>query len=116
MEYVLPGEPDTSEHLDRPLTRTHGHVAGVALRRRRRDRRLLVVLGHAPRRPVRERAGELRVDIWIGEGMRHGLVDADGPAELFACLRVLDAELEGAAGDSGRLQRKRGGLFVLRGR
>ena len=47
------------------------------------DGRLLVVLGDAPGGPVGERAGELGLDVRVGERVRDGLVGADLLPELL---------------------------------
>src|SRR6267143_5505513 len=65
---------------------------------------LPVILGDAPRRPVRKRARELRLHIRVGELVRDRLVRADRPAELLAAFRVLDTERESLTGDADRLE------------
>src|SRR5256885_12263603 len=90
VEHVLPGEADPAVDLDRALARRNGDVARVRLRGGDRDRCLLVAFGHAPGGPVRERPGELGLDVGVGERVRDGLVDADRAAELLARLRMLD--------------------------
>src|SRR5437764_12508001 len=94
VEDVLPGEADPAVDLDRALAGGDGRVGRVALRRRDGDRRLVGFLGDAPRRPVGERTGELRLNERVRERMRDGLVDADRPPELLARLGVLDGEVE----------------------
>src|SRR5207302_6854386 len=59
VQRVLPGEADPAVRLDRVLADGDRDVASVRLGRRGRDRGLVVLLGHAPGGPVRERAGEL---------------------------------------------------------
>ena len=65
VQRVLPGEADAAEHLDRPLARGDRRLRRERLRRRGRDRGLLVVLGDAPRGPVCERACELDVRVRV---------------------------------------------------
>ena len=113
MQRVLPGESDAAEHLDRPLAGGDCRVAGVALGGGDGDRCFFVVLGHAPRCPVRERARELTFDVGVRERMRHRLVHADCAPELLARLRVLDRELQCALRDAGRLERERRKTFVF---
>src|SRR6266540_4350643 len=96
VQHVLPGEADAAVHLDRAFARVDRGVAAVGLCSRARDVDLLVSLGDAPGSPVRERAGELHLDVRIRKLVRDRLVGADGLAELLARLRVLDRELEEA--------------------
>ena len=98
MQRMLPGEAGPAVHLDRALARGDRRLGGERLRRGRRDRRLLVVLRDAPRRPVRERARELDVCVRVRELVRDGLVDADRLAELLARRRVLDRRARARAG------------------
>src|ERR687898_1464451 len=103
---VLPGEADAAVHLDRALAGGDCGFGAERLRRRDRNRRPLILLFHTPRRPVGERAGELGLDVGIGERVRDGLVGADLLAELLAGRDVLDAELERLLRDTDRLERK----------
>ena len=103
VERVLPREARAAVHLDRPLARRDRGLGRERLRRCGRSGRLRVALGHAPGGPVGERAGELDVGVRVGERVRDGLVDADRLAELLACARVLDAELECALRHADRL-------------
>src|SRR2546430_11016642 len=108
MQRVLPGEAHAAMHLDRALACRDRGLRRVRLGGSRRELALRFPLRDAPRRPVRERARELRLDIGVRELVRDGLVSADGPAELLAGLRVLDAERERAAREADRLERERG--------
>ncbi len=107
VENVLPGEADAAVHLDRGLADLDGRLAGERLRRRSCDRRLLVLLGDAPRRPERERARELEARVGVRERMGHRLVDADPLPELLAAGGVLDRVLERAPRDAAGLDRER---------
>src|SRR5438876_5294677 len=107
MERMVPGEAHTAMHLDRALACGHGGLRGIRLRRARGDLSLPVILGDAPRRPVRERAGELRLHIGVSELVRDRLVRADRPAELLAAFRVLDTERESLAGNADSLEGER---------
>src|SRR5207253_7007039 len=111
---VLPGEADSAQDLDRALARRDGRVAGVALGRGYRDRRLLVSLRDAPRSPVGKRARQLGLDVRVRELVRDSLVDADRTSELLARLRMLDAEIERLLPDADRLERQRRQLFLAR--
>src|SRR6266702_1977150 len=112
VQHVLPGEADSAQDLDRALAGCDGRVAGVALRRRYRNRRLLVALGDAPRRPVGERARQLGLDVRVREPVRDRLVDTDRTSELLARLRMLDAEIECLLRDADGLERERSQLFL----
>src|SRR6266850_4679847 len=107
MERMVPGEAHAAMHLDRALACRDRCLRGIRLRRARGELGLPVILGDAPRRPVRERARELRLHIRVRELVRDRLVRADRPPELLAALRVLDTEGQRSAGDADRLQRKR---------
>src|SRR5207302_5114586 len=108
MERMVPGEAHAAMHLDRALACRDRGLRGIRLRSACGELGLAVILGDAPRRPVRERARELRLDIGVGELVRDRLVRADRPTELLATLRVLDTELERMAGDADRLEGERG--------
>src|SRR4030088_54950 len=107
MERMVPGEAHTTMHLDRALARRDRGLRGVRLRRARGELGLPVILGNAPRRPVRERARELRLHIRVSERVRDRLVRADRPPELLAALRVLDTEGQRLAGYADRLEGER---------
>src|SRR5262249_8228552 len=103
VQRVLPGEADAAVHLDRALARSDRGLGRERLGRGGGDRRALVLLGAAPRRPVDERTCELDVGVRLRERMGDGLVRADRLAELRAGLRVLDTEVECALRDAQRL-------------
>src|SRR5205823_13952099 len=65
MEWVFPGEAGAAVHLDRALAGRDRGLGCECLRSRRCRRRLLVVFGDAPRRPVGERACELDVGVGV---------------------------------------------------
>src|SRR5256714_14340483 len=104
MERMVPSEAHAAMRLDRALACRDRGLRGIRLRGARGELGLPVILGDAPRRPVRERARELRLHIGVGELVRDRLVRADGPAELLAAFRVLDTERERLAGDADRLE------------
>src|SRR5206468_6770764 len=104
MERMVPGEAHAAVHLDRALACRDRGLRRVRLRRARSELGLSVILGDAPRGPVRERARELRLDVGVRELVRDRLVRAYRPAELLAVLRVLDTERERLAGDTNRLE------------
>src|SRR6266545_162488 len=116
VQHVLPREADAAEHLDRALDRGDPRVAAERLRGGDGERCVLVRLRDRPRRPVRERARQLRLDVCVREPVRHRLIRADRLAELLARLRVLDPELERLRRDADRLERERGELLLLRRR
>ncbi len=90
--------------LDRALACADCGVRRLRLRRGRRDRRLGLVVGYAPGRPPRERAGELDLGERARQRVRHRLVGADPPPELLAVGDIGDAQLERAGGDADRLE------------
>src|ERR1700716_1432638 len=108
MERVVPGEAHAAMDLDRPLACRNRGLRRTRPRRVRGVLGIAVILGDAPRRPVRERARELRLDIGVRELVRHGLVRADPPAELLTAFRVLHTEGEGLAPPADRPARERG--------
>src|SRR5207302_607583 len=107
MERMVPGEAHAAMHLDRALACGDRGLRGIRFRRARGELGLPVILGDAPRGPVRERARELRLHIRVGELVRDRLVRADRPAELLAAFRVLDPELERPARDADGLEGER---------
>ena len=107
MQRMVPGEAHAAMHLDRALARRDRGLRCIRLRSARGELGLPVILGDAPRRPVRERARELRLHIGVSELVRDRLVRADRPAELLAAFRVLDTERERLAGDADRLEGER---------
>src|SRR2546427_6318198 len=104
MEWMVPGEAHAAMHLDRTFARRDRGLRRVRLRRDRGELGLPVILGDAPRRPVRERARELRLDVGVRELVRDRLVGADRATKLLATLRVLDPELERLARDADGLE------------
>ena len=108
VQRVLPREADAAVHLDRALARGDRGLGGERLRGGRSERGAFVLLRDAPRGPVDERARELDVGVRLRERMGDGLVRADRLAELLACLRVLDAEVERPLRDAERLGGHRG--------
>src|SRR5207249_3399061 len=107
MERMVTGEAHAAMHLDRALACRGRGLRGIRLRRARSELGLPVILGDAPRRPVRERTRELRLHIGVSELVRDRLVRADRPAELPAAFRVLDTGRERLAGDADRLEGER---------
>src|SRR5262249_42238382 len=67
VQRVLPGEADSAVHLDRALASDHCRLGRERLRRGGGERRALVLLGHAPGRPVDEGAGQLDVGVRLRE-------------------------------------------------
>src|SRR6187455_2425674 len=84
VERVLPAEADPAVDLDRALAGEHRLLGRERLRGGGGERGLLGVGVDAPGGPVDERAGELGLDVGVGERMRDRLVDADRAAELLA--------------------------------
>src|SRR5437870_4731503 len=107
VQRVLPGESDAAVGLDCVLADRDCDVARVRLGGGRRNPGFVVLLCHAPRSPVRERAGELGVGVAVGELVRDRLVDPDRLAELLARLGVLDGQLERPLRDADGLERER---------
>src|SRR5437762_3391844 len=108
MQRMVPGEAHAARHLDRALACRDRGLRGIRLRRNRGKLGLTVILGDAPRGPVRERARELGLDVGVRELVRDRLVRAYRPAELLAALRVLYPKGERMAGDAGGLEGERG--------
>src|SRR5439155_1472049 len=107
MQRMVPGEAHAAVHLDRALACHDRGLRRVRLRRDRGKLGLTVILGDAPRGPVRERARELGLHVGVRELVRDRLVRADRPAELLAAFGVLDTEGERLAGDADRLEGER---------
>src|SRR5438034_4727354 len=107
MQRMVPGEAHAAVHLDRALACRDRGLRRVRLRRDGGKLGLTVILGDAPRGPVRERARELGLDVGVRELVRDRLVRAYRPAELLAAFRVLDTERERLAGDADRLEGER---------
>src|SRR5438445_11574325 len=99
MERMVPGEAHAAMHLDRALACRDRGLRGIRLRRARGELGLPLILGDAPRGPVRERARELGLDVGVREPVRDRLVRAYRPAELPAAFRVLDPHRERLARD-----------------
>src|SRR4029077_7997923 len=73
MQRMLPGESHAAVHLDRALACRDGGLGRIRLRGDRAELSLPVILRDAPRRPVRQRAGELGLHIRVRELVRDRL-------------------------------------------